>query len=147
MGGVDYLNICLFFRTPPYSNNLLVKKVNYISKLDDRDVLVMKEKNRLNRLFKEIPPNKKRAVEGLIIQAARLRVLLDEMWVDISENGDYEMFSQSDKQEPYERERPIAKLYNSRDISYQRIIKQLTDLLPEIESNLNGPEKDGSDLI
>lgn len=121
--------------------------MNYISKLDDRDVLVMKEKNRLNRLFKEIPPNKKKAVEGLIIQAARLRVLLNEMWVNISENGDYEMFSQSDKQEPYERERPIAKLYNSRDISYQRIIKQLTDLLPEIESNLNGPEKDGSDLI
>ena len=60
---------------------------------------------------------------------ARLRILLDEMWIDISENGDVEMFSQSDKQEPYERERPIAKLFNSRDMSYQRIIKQLTDLI------------------
>ena len=43
-----------------------------------------------------------KVVEGLIIQAARLRVLLNEMWMDISENGDYEMFSQSDKTEPYE---------------------------------------------
>ena len=50
-----------------------------------------------------------KVVEGLIIQAARLRVLLNEMWMDISENGDYEMFSQSDKTEPYERERPVAR--------------------------------------
>lgn len=85
----------------------------------------------MKRLFKEIPPSKLKVVEGLIIQAARLRVLLNEMWMDISENGDYEMFSQSDKTEPYERERPVARLYNTRDQSYQRVIKQLTDLLPE----------------
>ncbi len=85
----------------------------------------------MKRLFKDIPPSKLKVVEGLIIQAARLRVLLNEMWMDISENGDYEMFSQSDKTEPYERERPVARLYNTRDQSYQRVIKQLTDLLPE----------------
>lgn len=32
---------------------------------------------------------------------------------------------------PYERERPIAKLFNSRDGAYQKIIQQLTRLLPE----------------
>ena len=53
----------------------------------------------MKRLFKDIPPSKLKVVEGLIIQAARLRVLLNEMWMDISENGDYEMFSQSDKTE------------------------------------------------
>ncbi|PGT50190.1 hypothetical protein COD86_30945, partial [Bacillus cereus] len=65
--------------------------------IEEREILVNKEKKRLQRLFKDIPPNKLKVVEGLIIQAARLRVLLDEMWVDISENGDYELFSQSDK--------------------------------------------------
>ncbi|MGG0261503.1 hypothetical protein ABEY48_15015 [Bacillus mycoides] len=98
--------------------------------IDEREILVNKEKNRLQRLFKDIPPNKLKVVEGLIIQAARLRVLLDEMWVDISENGDYELFSQSDKTDPYERDRPVARFYNTRDQSYQRVIKQLTDLLP-----------------
>lgn len=118
-------------------------------KLENRDALVKKEKNRLNRLFKNIPEKKKKAVEGLVIQAARLRVLLDEMWIDISENGDYELFSQSENQIPYERERPIAKLYNARDASYQRVIKQLTDLIEVAPSN-NGkppPAQDGSDLL
>lgn len=121
-----------------------------MSPLEEREILVKKEKNRLSRLFKDIPENKKKAVQGLIIQAARLRVLLDEMWMDISENGDYELFSQSEKQAPYERKRPVAKLYNSRDGSYQKIIKQLTDLLPDESKARIGPaepKQDGSDLI
>lgn len=113
-----------------------------------RDTLVKKEKNRLARLFKDIPDGKKKVVEGLIVQAARLRVSLDELWIDISENGDYEEFTQSEKMPPYERERPAAKLYNARDLAYQRIIKQLSDLLPESvpKPNLN-PSSDGSDLL
>lgn len=117
--------------------------------LDTRDALVKKEKNRLSRLFKDIPIEKKKAVEGLIVQAARLRVLLDEMWIDITEKGDYEMFCQSEKQDPYERERPVAKLYNSRDVSYQRVMKQLSDLI-ENDKGSKGPSppaSDGSDLL
>lgn len=117
-----------------------------MSRLKERERLVKNEKNRLKRLFKSIPQSKLETVEGLIIQAARLRILLDEMWIDISENGDVEMFSQSEKQEPYERERPIAKLFNSRDLSYQRIIKQLTDLIPP-EKEGGASVDDGSDLL
>ena len=80
-----------------------------MSRLEEREKLVKKEKS-FEKLFKTIPKEKLKAVDGLLMQAARLRILLDEMWIDISENGDVEMFSQSDKQEPYERERPIAKL-------------------------------------
>ncbi|WP_024348199.1 hypothetical protein [Lacrimispora indolis] len=117
-------------------------------RLEIREKLVKSEKSRLTKLYKEIPENKKKIVEGLIIQAARLRILLDEMWIDITENGDYEMFSQSKEQVPYERERPIAKLYNARNDSYYRIIKQLSDFLPEKnESGGNSPPKDGSDLV
>jgi len=115
--------------------------------VNNREVLVTKEKNRLKRLFKNIPQNKLRVVEGLIVQAARLRILLNEMWIDISENGDYEMFSQSDKAEPYERERPVARLYNTRDQSYQRIIKQLTDLLPDENDKEEVKKYTFSDLI
>lgn len=117
-----------------------------MSKLEERDRLVKKEKNRLKRLFKTIPDNKLKTVEGLIVQASRLRVLLDEMWIDISKNGDVEMFSQSANQAPYERERPIAKLFNSRDLSYQRIMKQLTDLIPPEKEGGDGFD-DGSDLL
>ncbi|NAP01319.1 hypothetical protein FRY77_35855 [Halomonas sp. MG34] len=95
-----------------------------------KDARVKREYNRLKKLYKEIPPDTLKVVDGLITQTARLRILLNDMWDDLKENGDTEMFSQSDKTEPYERERPIARLYNSRDAAYQKAIKQLTDLLP-----------------
>lgn len=117
-----------------------------MGKLEIREKLVKREKTRLTKLYIDIPENQKKIVEGLIIQAARLRILLDEMWTDITENGDYELFSQSAKQEPYERERPVAKLYNSRNDSYYRIIKQLSDFLPKIKC-VEPPPTDGSDLI
>lgn len=116
-------------------------------KLEIKEKLVKKERTRLQKLYQNIPENQKKLVEGLIIQAARLRVLLDEMWIDISENGDYELFSQSEKQEPYERERPVAKLYNSRNDSYYRIIKQLSDILPEGECDPKDSPADGSGLL
>lgn len=115
--------------------------------LDEREKKVSKEKNRLKRLFKEIPESRMRAVEGLIIQAARLRVLLDENWNDIAENGDYEHFTQSEKTEPYERERPVARLYNTRDKTYQGIIKQLTEMLPDEDSKEKVKKATASDLV
>lgn len=99
------------------------------------DKAVKKEISRLKKVYKDIPPNEKAMVDGLIIQAARLRISLDVMWEDISLNGDTEQFSQSEKTEPYERERPVARLFNARDKNYQSIIKQLNDKLPENKSS------------
>ncbi|AQT56844.1 TPA: hypothetical protein ONV50_002047 [Enterococcus faecium] len=116
--------------------------------LQERNRLVSAEERRLNKLFKDIDKDKKKVVSGLITQAARLKILLDEMWIDISEKGDYELFSQSENQKPYERERPVAKQYNSRDQAYQRVIKQLTDYLPEEKREpTKNAALDGSDLL
>lgn len=113
----------------------------------DRNKRVKKEYERLKGLYADIPPNTLKVVDGLMIQAARLRVNLDDNWDDICNNGDYEMFSQSDKTDPYERERPVARLYNNRDQSYQRIIKQLTDLLPTEKEKEVVKEDTADDLI
>ena len=94
---------------------------------------VEKEIARLSGLFRDIPKDKRKIAEGLIAQAARLRVLLDRAWEDIQANGDTEMFSQSPTADPYERERPVARLFNARDKNYQTTIKLLIDLLPERE--------------
>ncbi len=116
--------------------------------LKKRNRLVKAEEKRLSKLFDDMTEDKKKVVSGLITQAARLKILLDEMWIDISEKGDYELFSQSENQSPYERERPVAKQYNSRDQSYQRIIKQLTDYLPEEKQQAaKEAAMDGSDLL
>ena len=94
-----------------------------------------KEYKRLVRIYSRLPKNKLAVADGLIRQAARLRARLDMLWQDLQENGETEMFSQSDKAEPYERERPASRTYTATNKSYQAIIKQLTDLCPPAEED------------
>lgn len=107
---------------------------------------VQSEYERLIEIFKDIPKDKMDVVEGLVKQAARLRVMLDTAWNDIIERGDYEDFSQSDKLPSYERERPVAKIFNQRDGAYQKIIFQLVKLLPEEAAEEVKSQFDSSDL-
>jgi len=89
------------------------------------------EIRRLTRIYKNLPKHQYEVVQGLIVQAARLRVRLEELWADLQENGETEKFTQSDKAEPYDRERPASKIFTATDKNYQAIIKQLNDLCPE----------------
>ena len=112
-----------------------------------RDRTVESETKRLNKLYKTIPDNKRKLVEGLIVEAARLRVRLDYLWKDIQENGETEMFSQSDKTDPYQRERPASRTYTATNKNYQSIMKQLAEMLPgedssdELADFLNGDDE------
>ena len=106
-----------------------------------KEITEKSEAGRLRRLYKDLPKNRKAVAEGLIIQAARLRVRLNELNDDIEANGLTEQFSQSDKTAPYERERPAAALFIKLDKNYLAIIKQLTDMLPE-GSVINSKELD-----
>ena len=91
---------------------------------------VKKEIKRLDKIYAGLPPNQYAVAQGLIVQAARLRVRLDELWADITQNGETEMFTQSAQTDPYERERPAARLFTSTDKNYQAIIKQLNEMTP-----------------
>lgn len=97
-----------------------------------REITEKSEINRLKRIYKNLPPNQYAVAQGLIVQAARLRVRLDRLWQEIQEGGETEMFAQSDKTEPYERERPAARLFTATDKNYQSIIKQLNELTPSV---------------
>lgn len=94
---------------------------------------ILKEERRIKRVYKELPKDKTDVTQGLIRRAAYMRITLEDMENDLDENGFVEMFSQSDNQTPYERERPVARLYNTINKNYQSIIKQLSDLLPKVE--------------
>ena len=96
-----------------------------------KDERIKKEVRRLNRIYKDIDKDNKAIIDGLIKRAAYMRVTLEDWEEDIIENGYYEMFTQSEKTEPYERERPVARLYNTMNANYQKIIKQLSDLVPK----------------
>ena len=88
------------------------------------------EVERLTEIYKGLPPKQFALAQGLIIQAARLRVRLDKLWAELEEKGETEWFTQSEKTDPYERERPASRTFTATDKSYQSIIKQLNDMIP-----------------
>lgn len=107
-----------------------------------KDERIKKEERRLKRIYKNIDKDNKAIIDGLIQRAAYMRVTLEDWENDIDENGYVEMFTQSEKTDPYERERPVARLYNTMNKNYQSIIKQLSDLVPKPEPK---QEDDGFD--
>jgi hypothetical protein len=99
------------------------------------------EEDRLRKVYKNLPADKMNTVDGLICEAAYMRVTLQQYREDLAENGYVEMFNQSEKTAPYERERPVARLYNTMNKNYQAITKMLSDLIPKTEVT----EDDGFD--
>lgn len=84
----------------------------------------------LKELYKKIPENKMKLVDGLIREAARLKVSLDELWEDIQQNGNV-VFDKNGN----EKERPTSAIFTSRDKSYRAAIKMLDSLLPAGATN------------
>jgi hypothetical protein len=115
-----------------------------IKKELSKDDRIKQEERRLKRIYKSIDKDKKAIIDGLIQRAAYMRVALEDWEKDIMDNGYIEMFTQSEKTDPYERERPVARLYNTMNKNYQSIIKQLTDLFPK---QVAKEEDDGFDLF
>lgn len=92
------------------------------------------EYERLNQLYIDIPANKRSLVDGLIHQAARLRVQLDDLWEDIKLKGTVEEFQQKNDGVTFNRERPESKIFIQSDKNYLAIIKKLDEMLPAKEA-------------
>ena len=107
---------------------------------------IKKELKRLTEIYADIELKKRSLVVGLIENAAFSRVKLQALAEDIQENGWVEMFSQSEKQEPYSRRRPEADLYNTLLANYLKYIKQLNDLLPKTAEGVQ-VQSDGFDAF
>ena len=95
------------------------------------------EIDRITEIYKGLPPKQFALAQGLIAEAARLRVRCNALWEDLQEKGEVELFAQGD-QEPYERERPASRIYTAANKSYQSIIKQLNDMIPKDEAPAGG---------
>ena len=117
-----------------------------MAKLKDvpKDKRISLEEGRLRDIYANIDKDNKAIIDGLIQRAAYMRITLEDWEKDIDENGYFEMFTQSVNTPPYERERPVIRLYNTMNKNYQSIIKQLSDLVPKPEPK---EEDDGFDLF
>lgn len=111
-----------------------------------KDERVRKEYLRLKKIYRTLPKDTLVVVEGLIHEAADLRIRLEDIRLDLDENGYDEMFTQSKDQDPYPRERPQARRYIAMNKSYQTIMKQLGDYIPKPEHKKK-PEDDGFDAF
>ena len=92
------------------------------------------ERARLKKIYKVTGDDDCRW--GLIKEAARLKVALDDAWNDICEKGYTESFQQTEKCAPYERERPVVKQYQAFNKQYQTIIRQLNETIKGEEEPL-----------
>lgn len=79
-------------------------------------------------LYSDLPENTRELYKGMIGEAARLKILCDELWADICENGKFEEWIKAG--EAYERERDASKAYRDANRLYQAIIKDLESKLP-----------------
>lgn len=95
-----------------------------------KDERIKKEIDKLRGIFTDINESEFKTVEELINRAGYMLATLQDYEKDIDENGYVEMFSQSPNVEPYERERPVIRLYNTLSKNYQSIIRQLAQMLP-----------------
>lgn len=104
----------------------------------DKQERINQERTRLEDLFENVDSKEKKLIGGLISRAAYMKITLEDYEEDLDLKGYTEMFSQSEKTEPYERERPVARLYNTTVSNYQKIMKQLHGHLPVAETMAKG---------
>lgn len=104
---------------------------------------VTAEKNRLKKLYANLPDDKKKLAVGLIERASFMRVELEDLEAFLAEYGWTEPFSQGN-QEPYDRARPQGQTYNAIVDKYQKTIKQLDAMLPKDAAPKTDPD-DGFD--
>lgn len=97
----------------------------------EREKLINQEKNRIKKVYKDISKDKIKVVDGLISEAAFMKITLEETRADLLKNGMTEIFEQGPN--VYNRERPEVKIYTSLIQRYSQVMKQLIDYMPTEE--------------
>lgn len=96
------------------------------------------KKKKINRLFRELPPEKKQFADGLIYQFAVTTVTLERLVDEINGGALIEDFKQGAQE--LRRENPALKSYNTTIKSFTALSKSLLDLLPEKTQKQAGEE-------
>ena len=103
--------------------------------LIDKNNKIRKETQKLKKLFKDLPDNKKKMAEKLIENASFMSITLDELKEDIKVYGVKETYVNGKDQFGF-KESIESKTYHTMIKNYMNIIKQLNDMLPE-ENQIN----------
>lgn len=99
---------------------------------EEKKKRIKSEITKLKKLYKNLPKEKLKAAEGLIQEAAFMRVTLEETRHIIDKEGVVEVFEQGSQK--FLREHPATKVYNTMINRYAAVCKQLFDMLPDQEA-------------
>ena len=101
------------------------------SDAQERERRTKQELAKLRKLFRQIPDDRRQVVDGLIREAAWMRVTLEETRAVVDREGVVSQFVQG--RQRFAREHPAAKLYAALINRYVLVVKSLLDLLPAQE--------------
>src|SRR5690606_7254906 len=98
------------------------------SATEEKAKKIKAELTRLKKVFKDLPEDKRRIVDGLMQEAAFMRATLEETREIIDREGVIDRFEQGAQK--FLREHPATKVYAAMINRYSAVVKQLIDLLP-----------------
>lgn len=99
-----------------------------ISEQLEKEKKIKQEINRIKKLYKDFSKDKTKVFEGLMNEAAFMKISLEELRSDLLRNGMTELFVQGEQE--FMRERPEVKVYTNFIQKYSVVMKQLIDVLP-----------------
>lgn len=97
---------------------------------EEKDKLIKKEIARLKKVYKDIDKDKLRTVQSLIAEAAFMTITLEDLRTTINREGT-RSFYQNGEFQWGTKSSPEYDQYIKTVANHMKIIKQLTDLLPE----------------
>ena len=103
------------------------------SKHLSKDERTNKEFGRLKRIFKDLSKDKKDIVISLIHNAAFMTITLEDLQVQINENGVMSEYRNGENQWGTKKS-PEVEIYNTMIKNHTAIIRQLEDLLPDVKA-------------
>ncbi len=98
---------------------------------------IKSEIKRLNTIFANVDEDKKKTVEKLIENAAFQAVILEEMALIVKRDGFVEEYQNGANQKGFKKSAAVES-YDKSINTYSKIIKQLTELLPNNDANIPG---------
>lgn len=105
-----------------------------ISEQLKKEKKIKQESNRIKKIFKDIPKDKVKVLEGLIQEASFMKISLEDLRDDLLKNGFTELFVQGDQS--YIIQRANSKVYTTLIQRYGTTMKQLIENLPIEEKKL-----------
>lgn len=101
-----------------------------ISEQLEKEKKIRAEKNRITKIYKNNNLDKDiiKVLEGLVSDAAFMRVAIEEMKTELIKKGLLETFKNGSQE--FMREKPESKLFLNFMKQYSNTMKQLIDLMP-----------------